>query len=139
MKSIMFTMLAVLAMAGAASAQEKVKDGTVASPETASEASAVLELESTGKGFLPPRLSTAQRNAVRSTVTEYFKGIRIYSDGISSQINEVRVLDTNGDVLMSTLIPEKQNDIHKLSKGTYVVEIKESNGIVSSHKLVIGK
>ena len=80
MKKIIFTSLIVMSIAGAANAQEKVKDGTVSSTDAASEASAVLELESTSKGFLPPRLSTTQRNAV----TNWTEGSLIYNTTTST-------------------------------------------------------
>jgi hypothetical protein len=73
-KIILGSMVAVAAM-GAANAQEKVKDGTISSGDAASEASAVLELESNNKGFLPPRLTTAQRDAV----TTWPEGSLIYN------------------------------------------------------------
>ena len=71
----MITVIVLLALAGGASAQEKVKDGTVSSTDTESKASALLELESNNKGFLPPRLSTAQRDAV----TAWAEGSLIYN------------------------------------------------------------
>lgn len=45
-------------------AQSKVRDGSITPSSSLPNANAVLELESNKRGFLPPRLSTTQRNAI---------------------------------------------------------------------------
>ena len=45
-------------------AQTKIKDNTVVGSTLLPARDAILELESTQRGFLPPRMSTAQRNAI---------------------------------------------------------------------------
>lgn len=49
---------------------------------TASEVTAILEVESTTKGFLPPRMSATQRNAISSPVA----GLQVYNS--TSGLNE---------------------------------------------------
>ncbi|TXB62720.1 hypothetical protein [Phaeodactylibacter luteus] len=66
----LFTTLALALFATAAFAQVKVGDNP-----TAIDASSVLEVESTTKGFLPPRMTEAQRDAIVSPAA----GLMIYN------------------------------------------------------------
>ena len=69
MKKLLFTLGLSFALALPA-AQAQVAIGT-----TTPEASAILQLESTSKGFLPPRLTSAERDAIPSPV----EGLLIYN------------------------------------------------------------
>jgi hypothetical protein len=64
MKSQLLVMLLVLAAVAEVQAQSKV-----GSNPTTLDASAAFEIESTNKGFLPPRMTTTQRNAISSPAT----------------------------------------------------------------------
>lgn len=54
--------------------------GVAVGQAAAPEATAALEIESTSKGFLPPRMTTAQRNAISSPAT----GLTIYNTTTNS-------------------------------------------------------
>lgn len=56
-------------------AQSKVKDGSITGTSTAPHASAVLEMESSQRGMLPPRMTTTQMNAISSPAT----GLLVYN------------------------------------------------------------
>lgn len=71
--------LAMLSGAAAAAfsfgAQDIYTSGMIAAGQnSAADASAVLEAESTTKGFLPPRMTTAQRNAISNPAV----GLAVY-------------------------------------------------------------
>jgi hypothetical protein len=68
MRTFLFYLLAMQVYG--AHAQVKVGEN----PETI-HASAVLEIESENKGFLPPRMTTAQRNAISNPA----QGLTIYN------------------------------------------------------------
>lgn len=57
----------------------KIKDGSVPNSEVTASKTAVLELESTNKGFLLPRLTNAQRNAISIADKERGNGLTIYN------------------------------------------------------------
>lgn len=57
----------------------KIKDGSVSGTTSLPYANAVLELESTAKGFLLPRMSDAQRNQLTSKLNEDGNGLAIYN------------------------------------------------------------
>lgn len=57
----------------------KIKDGSVANSEVAASKTSVLELESTNKGFLLPRLTNIQRDAISITDKERGNGLTIYN------------------------------------------------------------
>jgi hypothetical protein len=57
----------------------KIKDGSVPNSEVTASKTAVLELESVSKGFLLPRLTNSQRNAISITEKERGNGLTIYN------------------------------------------------------------
>ncbi|EPH13023.1 hypothetical protein MODO_0963 [Myroides odoratimimus] len=57
----------------------KIKDGSVANSSAAASENTVLELESVSKGFLLPRLTTSQRNAISIADKERGNGLTIYN------------------------------------------------------------
>jgi len=57
-----------------------MKSGNVGIGTAAPETSAILDVESTSKGFLPPRMTTQQRNAISTPV----EGLTIYNTDKSS-------------------------------------------------------
>jgi uncharacterized protein (TIGR02145 family) len=80
--SLVFFLLSALKV----HAQSKVRDGSITPSTSLPHASAVMELESNNRGFLPPRMTTTQRNAIinpsaglfifntTTNCTEYFNG-----------------------------------------------------------------
>ncbi len=57
----------------------KIKDGTVANSEVTASSTSILELESSNKGFLLPRLTNAQRDAISIADKERGNGLSIYN------------------------------------------------------------
>lgn len=57
----------------------KIKDGSVANSEATAAPSTLLELESSTKGFLLPRMTTIERNAIVITDVERGNGLVIYN------------------------------------------------------------
>jgi hypothetical protein len=57
----------------------KIKDGSVPNSEVTASKTAVLELESVNKGFLLPRLTNSQRNAISIVDRERGNGLTIYN------------------------------------------------------------
>ncbi|MHC5310257.1 hypothetical protein ACYSNM_09395 [Myroides sp. LJL116] len=57
----------------------KIKDGSVANSAPTAIANSLLELESSNKGFLLPRMSTADRNKISITDKERGNGLAIYN------------------------------------------------------------
>jgi len=57
----------------------KIKDGSVPNSEVTASKTAVLELESVNKGFLLPRLTNSQRNAISIADKERGNGLTIYN------------------------------------------------------------
>src|SRR5574343_1309952 len=73
---------------------------------TTPDASSILELQTTDKGFLPPRMTTAQRNAITSPAA----GLIIFNT-TTSQINTY-----NGSTWLA--IPNTNNTASKIIKET---------------------
>lgn len=63
MKNI-FLLLCMLGAFCCANAQTIIKDWKAADPRTLSDSSALMEMVSSGRGMLVPKLTTAQRNAI---------------------------------------------------------------------------
>ena len=61
-----------------ASAQSKIKDGTISGGSNAANANAILELESNNKGLLLPRIALTALNAA-SPLTAHVAGITVYN------------------------------------------------------------
>lgn len=57
----------------------KIKDGSVANSEATAAPATLLELESSTKGFLLPRMTTAERNAINISDVERGNGLVIYN------------------------------------------------------------
>jgi len=57
----------------------KIKDNSVSNSSSTGSANAVLELESTSKGFLIPRMSSAQRDAISMIDRIAGDGLTIYN------------------------------------------------------------
>lgn len=57
----------------------KIKDGSVSNSSAVPNSNAILELESTAKGFLLPRMTDAQRNELTSKLNEDGNGVAIYN------------------------------------------------------------
>lgn len=77
--------LTVAIFSGAASfAQTKIKDGTVSS-STLPNANAILELESTSKGFLLPRVELNQTSSA-SPLTAHIAGMMVYNTASSNDV-----------------------------------------------------
>ena len=71
MKKITTLLAAFIFLAGIARSQSVAVSGTPVTPD----ASAMLEVNSTAKGFLPPRMTTVQRDAISNPAT----GLMIYN------------------------------------------------------------
>ncbi len=99
--AILFSLLAVL-LAGRAVAQSGVTIGATTAPD----ASAALDLISTTKGFLPPRLTASQRAAIASPAaglmvyqTDGTQGIYYYNGAFWMNLTNGRVPDANGSTV----------------------------------------
>lgn len=83
MKSLkgIFLIIALLFSFGQVFAQPntKIKDGTVANSSQTPSVNAILELESTGKGFLLPRLTNKQRDDISKGSNNLEDGLTIYN------------------------------------------------------------
>ncbi|AWH86076.1 hypothetical protein HYN59_13565 [Flavobacterium album] len=123
MKKIIFILFLFLGLC--ATAQVKVGDNP-----TAVNASAVLETESTTKGFLPPRMTTAQRDAIsnpakglmiyntETNCTETFLGIGVSGTGTTGWKNLCKA-NINATFTASTLNCAVTNSL----KGDYVATV----------------
>jgi len=81
--SLRAPLLALLLLA-AAPRFAQAQTGSVGIGTTTPNASAALDVSSTSKGFLPPRLSTAQRNAMSPAPTAAAAGLTIYNTDTQS-------------------------------------------------------
>ncbi|WP_010254933.1 hypothetical protein [Myroides injenensis] len=83
MKSLkgFFLIIALLFSFGQVFAQPntKIKDGSVANSSQTPSVNAILELESTGKGFLLPRLTNKQRDDIANGANNLEDGLTIYN------------------------------------------------------------
>lgn len=115
MKKTIFT-LCSFALLGLSTVQAQVKVGdnpTIIAP------SAILEIESAGKGFLPPRMTTANRNAINNPV----QGLVIYNteqnclnfyDGVG-WVNICGTYGHGGDVVETIMINGNYYRIHQFT------------------------
>ena len=99
--AILFSLLGLL-LAGRAVAQSGVTIGATTAPD----ASAALDLISTTKGFLPPRLTASQRAAIASPAaglmvyqTDGTQGIYYYNGAFWMNLTNGRVPDANGSTV----------------------------------------
>lgn len=78
--SIMFIVICnVMTVFGQGVNNTKIKDGSVASSDIQAHANALLELESNSKGFLLPRMTSAQRDAINISDKDKGNGLVIYN------------------------------------------------------------
>ena len=81
MKTKIYSLLAILTLSITAWSQGVGINETGANPDP----SAMLDVESTDKGFLPPRMTSAQRNAISNPA----KGLMVYNADLSClQVND---------------------------------------------------
>lgn len=79
MRKRFYTLAAItISIAGTAMAQTKIKDGSVTSSPSLPDSNAVLELESTQKGFLLPRVQLLATN-VATPLTAHIAGMTVYN------------------------------------------------------------
>lgn len=71
--------ISVLASAQVLEYNTKIKDGSLSNSAATPSSNAILELESTAKGFLLPRMSNAQRDAIPVKDREEGNGLSIYN------------------------------------------------------------
>ena len=78
MKSKIYAFIAFTFVVAIATAQTKIKDGTVAGSSALPNTNAVLELESTQRGFLLPRVQLQATN-VAAPLTAHIAGMTVYN------------------------------------------------------------
>ncbi|WP_118953433.1 hypothetical protein [Taibaiella helva] len=78
MKTRIYALIASTFIAGTAMAQTKIKDGTVGGSSTLPNNDAILELESTQRGFLLPRLPLQATNNP-APLTAHIAGMTVYN------------------------------------------------------------
>lgn len=71
---IMITLLMNVTLSFAQNDMTKIKDGSITGSATTAAPFSILELESSTKGFLLPRMTTAQRNELTSKITDKDRG-----------------------------------------------------------------
>ena len=102
MKKVLFTLL--VAITSFASIAQNVGIGT-----TAPNASAQLDVSSTNSGFLPPRMTYAQRNAIVNPAA----GLIVYCTDCSGGAGEMNYF--NGNTWMNMTIGSASNVVANLS------------------------
>ena len=113
----LFLLLAIVSLS---SAYSQVGIGT-----TTPHASAALDIESTNKGFLPPRMTTAQRNAIANPAV----GLSIYN--IDDDCIQVKTDLSWNNVLDESVATEEIDNLA-------VTQAKLANNAVTSAKIVDG-
>jgi hypothetical protein len=78
MKAKIYALIAFTCIAGIATAQTKIKDGTVTGSSTLPNSNAILDLESTQRGLLMPRVGLQATN-IAAPLTAHIAGMSVYN------------------------------------------------------------
>lgn len=105
---VMIALLMNVTLSFAQNDMTKIKDGTISNSKVQAELFSILELESNSKGFLLPRMTTAERNALTNKINDKVRGngLAIYNTD-NDCINYWSTLSNKWLSVCGTLPPAK--------------------------------